>query len=100
MVIQEKEEPEIAGYIKRIVEDETGDEYVLKSRAELIHPSDRLWYLHLPIGAGGWISHVQQEGKSSVVFESVYIYDVHKVIEYEYPSSLKIAGLRSDVDRF
>jgi hypothetical protein len=98
MVTQEQESG-AASHIKRIVEEETGEKYVLKSGAELVHPDGLSWFLHLPIGKAGWLGHVQQEN-GSVIFESGYFYDAHNVIEYEYRSALKISSLRSDLDRF
>jgi len=99
MVTQEQEPSAIASYVRRIVEEETGEKYVLKGRTELVHPDGLSWFLHLPMGKTGWLGHVQQEG-TSLIFESGYIYDAHNVIEYEYRSALKLSALRSDLDRF
>ncbi len=99
MVTQEREASAVAKYVKRIVEEETGENYILKSRDELVHPDNLSWFLHLPIGKAGWLDHVQQNDES-LVFESVYIYDAHKVIEYEYRSCLKSESLRFDLDSF
>jgi len=99
MVAQEQEASALATYVKRIVEEETGEKYVLKGRTELVHPDNLSWFLHLPIGKAGWLDHVQQED-GLVIFESGYIYDAHNVIEFEYRSALKVAGLRSDLERF
>jgi hypothetical protein len=100
MVTQEQDIPAIASDIKRILEEETGNKYVLKSRAELVHPDDLSWYLHLPIGTPlGWIDHAQQEGDSTLAFVSMYLYDAHKVIEFEYRQALKLSSLRTDAGR-
>lgn len=99
MVTQEQEASATASYVKRIVEEETGEKYVLKGRAELVHPDGLSWFLHLPIGKAGWLSHAQQEG-GSLVFESGYLYDANTVIEYEYRSALKNGTLKSDLSKF
>jgi hypothetical protein len=99
MVTQEQEALAAASYIKRIVEEETGQKYVLKSRAELVRSDGLSWFLHIPIGKAGWLGHAQQKGVS-LIFESGYFYDAHNVIEYEYRSALKIGALKSDLDRF
>jgi hypothetical protein len=99
MVTQEQEPSAIASYVKGIIEDETGEKYILKSRAELVHPDGLSWFLHTTIGKAVWLDHVQQEGRL-LVFESGYFYDAHRVVEYEYRPALKIDALRSDLDRF
>jgi len=98
-MVTQQTESIIANYVKRVLEEETGDQYILKTRAELVHPNGRSWFLHLPVGSSGWLDHAQQEGKS-LVFESAVLYDADKVIEFEYRSALKADGLRSAIGKF
>lgn len=81
-----------ADHFKQILESITGQKYVLKSRAELIHPDNKSWYLHLPIGAAGYISEVY-EADGRITFESPVLYGVFQDMENSF-SELTYVRLR------
>jgi hypothetical protein len=89
-----------AGNVKRILENLTGDEYVLKTRAELVNPDNMSWYVHIPLGRPSYVSHVYEAG-GKIVFESPILYEVYQDMEYRFSES-KYVRLREklggDVD--
>src|SRR2546430_845109 len=75
-----------AASIKRILEEATGNEYVLKTRAELVHPDNMDWYLHLPINVAGYIDNAY-EADGRLVFGSPILYEVYQDMEHSFSES-------------
>jgi hypothetical protein len=85
-----------ANRFRQTLESITGQRYVLKSRAELIHPDNKSWYVHLPIDAAGDIRNVY-EADGKLVFESPILYDVFQDMEHSFSES-KYVQLRETLD--
>lgn len=89
-----------AGSVKKILENLTGDEYILKTRAELVNPDNLSWYIHIPLGKPSYVSHVYEAG-GKIVLESPILYEVYQDMEYRFSES-KYVRLReklgNDVD--
>ncbi len=75
-----------AGRVKRMLEELTGNKYILKTRAELIHRDDKAWYLHLPLDTAGYIDHAY-EADGKLIFESLILYEVFQDIEHSFSES-------------
>ena len=100
MATQESEQVE-GNRIKRILEDLTDDKYVLKTRAELVHPGNVSWYLHLPVGKPGYISPAD-ETDGRLILESPTLDEVFKDMEHHFSESkyVRLRGkLRNNVER-
>ena len=77
-----------ADTIKRILEEETGDPYVLKRGSELIHKDEKSWFIHIPWGRGrGWIAHASGENGVITLETSIFL-DTRKRIGFDYPAQL------------
>ncbi|MDG6965997.1 MAG: hypothetical protein JRM75_04970 [Nitrososphaerota archaeon] len=86
--------------VKHVLETLTGSKYVLKTRAQLVHPDGMSWYLHLPVeNPVGWIGDACQEGEA-IVFETPWVFDIANVMEFEYRSSYLNKKLRKEVGSF
>ena len=70
--------------VKEILESMSGVKYILKAKAELVHPEGTSWYIHLPMdNPTAWIANVRQKG-DRIVFKSPLVYDVSNVMEFEH----------------
>lgn len=74
--------------IKRILEEETGDPYVLNRGSDLVHKDGKSWFIHIPWGKGrGWIAHASEKNGVITLETSVFL-DTRKRIEFDYPGQL------------
>ena len=74
--------------IKRLLEEETGDRYVLKHASDLVHKDGPSWLVHLPLGEGkGWIDNASEKDGVLTLETSVFL-DVRKRIEFDYPEQV------------
>lgn len=92
---------DLATRIRQMLERETGQVFVLKTKDHPAGPADLEWFLYpsLEEGASCFLSHVQQEG-SWVIFQTPIFYDTMNVIEVVYPQALGRKKLRADVSQF
>ena len=71
--------------IKRLLEEETSDNYVLKRASELVHKDGTSWLVHLPLGEGkGWVDSASEKGGVLTLDTSVFL-DVRSRMEFDYP---------------
>jgi hypothetical protein len=74
--------------VKRILEEETGDRYVLKHASDLVHKDGPSWLVHLPLGERkGWIDNASEKDGVLTLETSVFL-DVRKRIEFDYPEQI------------
>ncbi|MDG6980831.1 MAG: hypothetical protein JRN51_06920 [Nitrososphaerota archaeon] len=74
--------------IKRLLEEETSDNYVLKRASELVHKDGTSWLVHLPLGEGkGWVDSASEKGGVLTLETSVFL-DVRRRIEFDYPGQV------------
>jgi len=85
-MVTQKSELSDADRIKKILESLTGDRYILKSRAELVHLDSKSWYLHLPIDAAGHV-RAAYEKDGEIIFESPILYEVYQEMENSFSES-------------
>ena len=90
----------LANRIKRVLEEETGDTYVLKSGEQLVHPDKMDWFLHPSIDKKpkGRLGDAYQKG-DVVTLETPIIYDVHNTLEFEYRKALERGDSIHDMDK-
>ncbi len=90
----------LANRIKRVLEEETGDTYVLKSGEQLVHPELMDWFLHPSIDKKhkGILSDAYQKG-DVVTLDTSIIYDVHKRLDFEYRKALERGDTIHDMDK-
>jgi hypothetical protein len=86
MVTPQRSELVDAASVKKILEDLTGNKYILKTRAELVHRDNIAWFLHLPLDAAGYIDHTY-EADGKLIFESPILYEVHQDMEHSFSES-------------
>jgi hypothetical protein len=99
MVVQSSQLAD-ANRVKEILESVTGDEYIVKNKAELVHPEKMSWFVHVPLGTPSYISDAfEAEGK--IVFESPTLFEVYQDMEYRFSESRYVRlreKLGDDVD--
>ncbi len=80
----------LASKVKQTLEQETGDNYVLRSGSQLIEDDGTLWFLHPTIDKKprGRLSHAYQKGEV-VTLETPVVYDVRKRLDFEYRKALE-----------
>jgi len=90
----------LAEFVKRVLEEETGDSFVLKQQSELVHSNGTSWMAHLPPGKSkGWIEQAYQKG-DKVILQTPVFFDSLSRAQTDYPKQLHKKRLEKAIKEF